>query len=412
MTVVKERVQVLVIGAGPAGVLAATLLHRAGIGVRVLEKARFPRFSIGESLLPQSMAFLAEAGLLKAVNQAGFQYKEGAAFGHQGRYVDFDFRDKFSPGPGTTFQVKRAQFDKLLADEALKQGVDIRFGQSIEEVDLSVSPARIWARGEDGEPYQLEADFVLDASGFGRVLPRLLDLEIPSGFEPRQGVFTHVVDNASEGFDRDKILISVHPEHKDVWYWLIPFSDGTSSLGVVASQAYFEGRAEQDNEALLKALTFEEPGLAKVLAQASFEQPVNCLKGYSAKVSRLCGPGFALLGNAGEFLDPVFSSGVTIAFKSASLAAQTLVRQFKGETVDWQADFAAPLQAGVDVFRTYVEGWYEGSFQDVIFYPEPQPQVKQMVCSILAGYVWDKGNPFVAESRRRLRALAEICRPG
>ncbi len=408
-----ERTQVLVIGAGPSGVLAATLLHRQGHQVLVLERQTFPRFSIGESLLPQSMSFLEEAGLLEAVNQAGFQYKDGAAFRHQGRYTDFCFTDKVSDGPGTTFQVKRAGFDNLLAQGAREQGVDIRFGHAITEVRFDEQQARVLAEDDQGRPYAVVAEFVLDASGFGRVLPRLLDLERPSGFPSRQSLFTHVKDHIHcPDYDRDKILISVHPQHRDCWYWLIPFSDGTCSLGVVAEESFFAERPETDNQARLQALVNEEPGLARLLARAEYANPVNQLSGYSAKVSTLFGPRFALLGNAGEFLDPVFSSGVTIAFKSASLAAKALHRQLSGDTVDWQAEFAQPLQQGVDVFRTYVEGWYQGGFQDVIFYADQQPAVKRMICAILAGYAWDRDNPFVAQPQRRLKVLTELCRAG
>ena len=116
-----------------------------------------------------------------------------------------------------------------------------------------------------------------------------------------------------------------------------------------------------------------------------------------------------MLGNAAEFLDPVFSSGVTIALHSALLAADLVDRQLKGESVDWQKQFAEPLMVGVNAFRTYVTGWYNGSFQDVIYAKNPQPEIRQMISSILAGYAWDENNPFVAKSDQRLKALAEIC---
>ncbi|WP_406662840.1 NAD(P)/FAD-dependent oxidoreductase [Gallaecimonas sp. GXIMD1310] len=411
-----DRVQVAVIGAGPSGSLAASLLNNQGIDVRVLEKSRFPRFSIGESLLPQSMVYLEEAGLAgvleKHAEQLAFQLKNGAAFSYQGKETTFDFTEKFSPGPGITFQVKRAAFDQLLAEEAMAQGVDVRFEHSIEDVQVSDDGALLSCVNEQGEHYQLHAEFVLDASGFARVLPRLFDLEMPSGFAPRQSFFTHVVDGIDcANFDRNKILISIHPECKDIWYWLIPFADGTSSLGVVGEVAFFAEKTGTAED-IFKDMVFAEPGLAKLLAQAQFSNPVNTLKGYSAKVKNLFGDRFALLGNAAEFLDPVFSSGVTIAFTSASLAAKTLGRHFAGEAVDWQRDFADKLQSGVDVFRTYVESWYQGTFQDVIFYPTPEPQVKRMICSILAGYAWDNSNPFVAESQRRLTTLGKICQLG
>ena len=118
-----------------------------------------------------------------------------------------------------------------------------------------------------------------------------------------------------------------------------------------------------------------------------------------------------MLGNAGEFLDPVFSSGVTIAFKSASMAAAALQRQFAGETVDWQADYGAPLRKGVDTFRAFVESWYAGGFQTILFHENQQPEIKRMISAILAGYAWDLSNPFVKETSRRLAALEAVCTP-
>ena len=125
------------------------------------------------------------------------------------------------------------------------------------------------------------------------------------------------------------------------------------------------------------------------------------------------GPHYALLGNAAEFLDPVFSSGVTIAMKSASLAAHVLEKQLRGEHVDWQREFADELNYGVETFRAFVAGWYDGSLQDVIFFPRQQEKIRRMICSVLAGYVWDRENPYTGpQAHRRLRALAEICRGG
>ena len=118
---------------------------------------------------------------------------------------------------------------------------------------------------------------------------------------------------------------------------------------------------------------------------------------------------FALLGNAGEFLDPIFSSGVTIAMKSASLAAACLGRVWDGEVVDWQKDYAQPLKAGVDTFRVFVESWYAGGFQKVIFHEHATPEIRRMISSILAGYAWDRNNPYVAEPARRLKVLEELC---
>ena len=402
-------VEVLIIGAGPAGALAAALLCRQGVDVLVLEREQFPRFSIGESLLPQSMEYLEQAGMLGAVARAGFQTKTGAAFGRGEEYTEFDFANKFSEGWSYTYQVPRAQFDQLLAHEAERQGADIRFRQDVLAVDLSGTRPRVTVVDEQNNSSIVEAGFILDASGFGRVLPRLLNLEKPSSFPVRGALFTHVEDHISpRAFDRNKIRINVQPDRCDLWYWLIPFSDGRCSIGVVGeieALARYQG-TKFDR---LRALIAEDGATAGLLAQARWDTPVRQLVGYASNVSSLWDRGYALLGNAGEFLDPIFSSGVTIALKSASLAAALVPRQLAGAPLNWEQEFALPLRQGVDTFRAFVHSWYRGDLQRIIFDPRPRTEIRLMIAAILAGYAWDRNNPYVIQTGRRLAALAELC---
>ncbi len=406
-----EQVEVAIIGAGPSGTVAAALLRRLGHQVVVLEQNHFPRFSIGESLLPQCMEFIELAGMTEAVCAEKFQLKNGAAFACDGKQGSFDFSEKFTSGPGSTFQVQRACFDQVLANAAVAQGADIRFGKKITAVSFdNAGASRLTIQDEDGQQSNLTAKYLLDASGFGRVLPRLLNLELPSDFPPRQSFFTHIKDNISDShFDRDKILIVIHPRYPDVWYWLIPFSNGRCSIGVVSQTIFFDGFLNKSNLQIIRECVAASPDLASLLANASFDTPVQTIKGYSCNVKSLWGKGFALLGNAGEFLDPVFSSGVTIAMKSASLAVPLVSRQLKGDAVDWEKEYAQPLKIGVETFRAYVNAWYAGSLQQIIFSDNQVPAVREMVCSILAGYAWDTQNPFVQEPERRLKALAQVC---
>ena len=371
----------------------------------------FPRFSIGESLLANCLEFVAEAGMTEAVMAKAFQFKNGAAFALEGQYTDFNFVEKTSAGYPFTFQVPRADFDKVLADEAARQGVEIRYRVEITAVDFSGDRPRVTSKDAQGVVEEHHPRFVLDGSGFGRTLPRLLDLDRPSDFPVRAALLGQVRDHIESGaFDRQKIRVGINAKDRQVWSWLIPFSNGISSVGVVATPAHhakFKGTLEER----WRQLIADEPPLHKLLAKAEIYREIGEIVGYSAKVTRLHGPGYALLGNAAEFLDPVFSSGVTIAMKSASLAAAVLDRQFKGERVDWDAEFAEPLMYGVETFRTFVTGWYDGSLQDVIFYPRQEPQIRRMICSVLAGYAWDTANPYTGpNSSRRLKALAQICR--
>jgi len=145
------------------------------------------------------------------------------------------------------------------------------------------------------------------------------------------------------------------------------------------------------------------------LGNAVFDMPVSEITGYSCRVKSLWGNNYLLLGNAGEFIDPIFSSGVTIALKSGDLAADLLHKYFQGGQVNRAEDYARTLQQGVDVFKAYVEAWYDGRFQDIVFHDKPNPAIQAMIGSVLAGYVWDNTNPYVAQCSRRLSALAKIC---
>ena len=401
---------VLIIGAGPAGSIAAALLARHGFSVRVLERESFPRFSIGESLLASTMELLEEAGMVDAVTARGFQYKNGAVFDRDGESSEFDFAHKSSPGYSFTFQVPRAEFDSTLAAEAQRQGAEIRFETETIAVDFSGARPTVTSRSARGVEMH-EPRFVLDASGFGRTLPKLLKLDRPSTYPPRGAIFTHVRDNTVAGeFDRQKVRIGIHPTEPDVWSWVVPFSNGHASVGVVGSVEHHNARTGTAEERFWQALQ-AEPRLRELLARAETVRPVGELIGYSATVSQSHGRHFALLGNAAEFLDPVFSSGITIAMKSASLAAAVLARQLRGDSVDWQREFAEPLDYGVETFRAFVAGWYDGSLQQVIFFPRQQEAIRRMICSVLAGYVWDRDNPYTGpQAGRRLRTLAALCR--
>jgi hypothetical protein len=143
------------------------------------------------------------------------------------------------------------------------------------------------------------------------------------------------------------------------------------------------------------------------MPEPCFSFPARVLEGWSANVTSVFGDGYCLVGNAGEFLDPIFSSGMSFAFASARLAVSALERQLRGESVDWQSDYATPLAAGIDVFRDYVSWWYEGTLQRLFFSDAP-PTVRRQICSVLAGYVWDRTNPFVVERKRKIPQLLRM----
>lgn len=406
----KHTADVIIIGAGPAGALASALLCRVGYSVCIFEREIFPRFSIGESLLPQSMEFLERAGALPTIQQAGFQFKNGAAFQYGKNHSVIDFSNQFTPGFNTTFEVQRARFDQLLAEHAMSSGTDIYFSHSVTDYEEDSAGASLKGLNSEGEEYIASGRFVLDASGYGRVLPRLLKLDKPSHFPTRKALFTHVKDKISHPtFDRQKILITINHANPNIWYWLIPFSDGTSSIGAVGCVEDIDAFG-LDDDTRLKTLIHDDEHLKTIMPDPEYVRAIGALTGYACGVTQLYGEKFALLGNAGEFLDPIFSSGVTIALKSADLAANLLSQQLAGEGVDWEAQYANPLMIGVNAFRGFVESWYDGVLQNVIMnQPKDSGEIGKMITSMLAGYAWDEQNPFVKDGKRLLGMVGERC---
>lgn len=401
---------VVIIGAGPSGTAAAAFLRQKGYAVEIVERTRFPRFSIGESLLSQSIAILDEAGLMPFVDKGGFQHKNGAAFQFGDRYRAIDFHNKTAAGPADTFQVRRDKFDALLAEGAAAMGANISFGEEVIAFESDDDGAIVTIRAEDGGERRIAARFALDASGFGRTLSRLLDLEQPSNFPSRRGLFCHVKDNIDDpSFDRSKILVSINPNDRSIWYWFIPLADGLSSVGVVgADKAILDGDGDQTEK--LWSLIGEATRMSDVLRNAEQVRPTGTIHGYACRVKSLVGPSYALLGNAAEFLDPVFSSGVTIALKSSQLAAGLIDRRLRGETVDWQKDFVDELYLGIETFRACVAAWYDESLQKIILdNPGTEHAVTRQITSVLAGYAWDRDNPIVRDPVRYLRVVAELC---
>ncbi len=398
------RCDVLVIGAGPAGSSSAALLHRAGYSVAVVEKQKFPRFVIGESLLPRVMDLLGEAGLLEAASARGYTVKRGALFLRGAQRCDFSFADQFTRGWDHTWQVPRADFDKTLADAVEQRGVPFAYEHEVLAVDFSGPPA-VTIADSAGRTRTVRSRFVIDASGYGRVLPRLLDLDQPSRSPPRQAVFAHLRgDQRKPGPDQNRIWIVTLSS--GAWAWVIPFSDGNTSFGVVGPLECFK-HYPKEPLGCLRAVIAGDPNFER-LRNTEFVFEPRTLGGYSCSVKSVHGPGFALVGNATEFLDPVFSSGVTLALESANRASKTLIRQLNGEAVDWEQDYAAYLRRGVDVFRTYVSAWYDGSLPEIFYGTRTSEPIKRMICSVLAGYAWDLGNPFVAEHERKVAQLARL----
>ncbi len=399
-----EKVDVLVIGAGPAGTVAASIINKAGFKVKIVEKLKFPRFVIGESLLPRCMEALTEAGFVEAVKAAGFQEKFGAKFVKNGKICDYLFADQFTPGWNWTWQVPREEFDKILADTVEKMGVPVSYETTVTAIEFNESDSVTTVEDLEGNKSQIEARFIVDGSGYGRVIPRLFNLDKPSNLVPRKTLFTHVVDTKRSMDDEpNRITIIVHK--KGIWVWVIPFSNGNTSVGFVGDPEFFK-QQQGNNEEQLRALIATEPYLSDRLQDVKMIFEPRVLESWSATSSTFYGDGFVLTGNVTEFLDPVFSSGVTLATVSSQMAAHLVIRTLNGENIDWQKEYTEPMMQGVDTFRSYVMAWYEGTLDTIFFADNQVPNIKSMICSVLAGYVWDTSNPYVKDHKTALQKLA------
>lgn len=397
---------VIVIGAGPAGTVAAAKILKEGLTVKLIEKLEFPRFVIGESLLPHCMDYLDELDLLPAIVEQKFQIKNGVCFYHENERCDFLFENQYTDGWNYTYQVKRANFDLALANRVLEQGAEIEFNAEVLAVETSPTIQKLTYKDKDGQTQKLTCRFVMDASGYGRVLPRLFDLEVPVGTPPRGAIFAHVDDKKRTDKAGENIFVHAF-NHNTAWTWSIPFSDGTTSVGIVSDVAYID-ECSKNNGALFKKMISEFPGLEGRFSSADLLFEPRTIVNYAVSVKQLHGEGYVLCGNSTEFLDPIFSSGVTLAISSGYKAASLVVKQLNGEDVNWEKDYSDVLKRGIDVFRSYVLGWYDGTLGKIFFAPDSNPDFKKQICSVLAGYVWDDSNPFVKKHKTLLKTLAKI----
>lgn len=402
----KEKVDVLVIGAGPSGTVAASIVHKAGYSVKIVEKLKFPRFVIGESLLPRCMEALEEAGFLDAVKAKGFQEKFGAKFVKNGKICDYSFADQFTNGWSWTWQVPRADFDKTLADTCEQYGIPVSYETTVTDIKFNGSDSVTTIEDINGNKSEIEARFIIDGSGYGRVIPKLFNMEKPSNLDPRKAVFAHTVDiKRSMADEPNRITIVVHKP--GVWVWVIPFSTGITSVGFVGHPEFFEKYTGTPEEQF-RALVADEPYLAERLKDVELIFEPRTLQSWSATTDRFYGEGFVLTGNVTEFLDPIFSSGVTLATVSSQTAAKLVIRKLKGENIDWEKEYMEPTMQGVNAFRSYVMAWYEGTLDTIFFADNQDPEIKRKICSVLAGYVWDLDNAYVRDHKTALQKLARI----
>ncbi|MGI9088316.1 MAG: NAD(P)/FAD-dependent oxidoreductase [Chthoniobacterales bacterium] len=384
----REDYEVAIIGGGPAGSTAAALLARAGRRVVVLERDKFPRFHIGESLLPFSMKAFTRLGLHEKFQRAGFMEKFGGemygACGEDG--VKFYFEDGFRSQTDRAYQVTRSEFDKLLLDHAAESGAEVREETTVEKLDFSADEVRLRIARKDADASELRAKYVIDASGRNSLIGAKFQLKQSYPHLQKISIFAHY-DGLVRAEGRDGTLTRM-VRALDRWFWVIPLTEGRTSIGVVLDAAVFKKSGRTPEEFLEHALA-EQPLIARRMESAERAGPVNVAADFSYRNSRLTGDRWMLAGDAAGFIDPVFSSGVFLAVlggeQCADILHEVLDRPQKRRRLF--ARYEKNINKAMDVYLRFVNAWYSKEFIEVFLHPQDLFQIPPAVNAVLAGNV-------------------------
>jgi flavin-dependent dehydrogenase len=380
---------VIVVGGGPGGSTAAAWLARAGHTVTLFERDRFPRFHIGESLLSSVNDVFTAIGAGQVVRDAGFPQKWGATFmladGSSERYADF------GAAPGVpmpqTWQVPRAAFDHLLLRHAAASGADVREGHRVQQVAFDPDGVTVSVQGPTGPPQSIRTKALVDASGRGALLSRKFNLRVDEPRLANVAFFSHYSGvPRQEGRRSGDIRIVARQDLG--WFWLIPISGELTSVGVVLPRAAFQRIPTLEPAEMLDHLIAGAPIVARLLAAARREWPVRVEKDFSFGSRTYAGDRWLLVGDAGSFLDPVFSTGVAIALESGLEGAKAVSDGLAAGDLSARrfARFSRRQGARYRSFRRVVLGFYTREFRDLFFNKDPPPRMFRSLVTMFAGY--------------------------
>ena len=392
-------------GGGPAGSTAATLLARMGRKVILLEKARHPRFHIGESLLPMNLPLFERLGVLEKVAAMGV-FKPGADFeaDNERGYNTFAFKRAIGNSPPHAYQVWRQDFDKMLFDHAHATGADAREGHevvAVEQVDSRRSDVEV--RTDDGQSYRITAQYMVDATGRDTFLSSKKRLRRKNGEHQSAAIFGHFRGaECRSGEDAGNISI-YRFEHG--WMWMIPLPDGVMSIGAVCRPAYLKQRKGKTVDFFLETLQQNEDLNRRIEHAKLIGEEVRVTGNYSYDSAQMGGPGWVMIGDAFAFLDPVFSSGVYLAMSGAEQAAtvvDTALREPQREA-SLLRKLERRQRAGMKRFAFFIYRFNSPIMDRIFRQPRNIWQIEQGVISMLAGDLFDSRKVV-----RRLRAFKLI----
>ncbi len=380
---------IVVIGGGPSGTATATLLAQHGHSVELFEREHFPRFHIGESLIPHTYHILNRLGMLDKMKGSHFIKKYSVQFvTERGKLSEpFYFVDHENHESSQTWQVRRAEFDHMMLQNAREKGVSVHEGARVLEVMFEGARAvGVRVKPEDGPERIVNAKVVVDASGQSSLILDRLNLREWDPVLKKAAVWTYW-KGAYRDVGRDEgATIVLQTQGKKGWFWYIPLHDDIVSVGVVSAYDYlFQNRESKD----LESIYFEEvnrcPGLAPRLANATRCDIFRAQKEYSYRSRKVAGDGWVLVGDAFGFLDPLYSSGVLLALVSARMAADSINDAFEAEDLSearlrsWEPDYLK----GMDRMRRLVCEFYDGlNFGKLV---RRNPDKKGLITDVLIG---------------------------
>lgn len=376
----------LIIGGGPGGSSAATFLARAAKRVLLLEKEVFPRFHIGESLLPYNTGIFEQMGVLPAFEAAGFTLKHGAQFvvGNGSKCIKLVFRSSRFTRQPLAFQVERSRFDHVLLKHARASGADVREGWTVLKAASDSQSAQIEARDPARKIHAFSGSFLIDASGRGNVTGNQQGLRVVHPHMKKLAVFSQFSGVALDTGEKagDTIIVRLHNK----WFWIIPLTPEKVSVGCVLDQAEF-AKAEQPPEKVFDRLWRSSPVMCQHLRNASPLAPFQTTSDFSYYNRRLIGPRLMRVGDAAGFMDPIFSAGVFLAMNSGKLAAE-LVLDSLAAADDGQRRLRVYEKRVYSAMRLYwnlTEHFYRTPFIEVFLEPRHRFDLPAAVLAILAG---------------------------